>query len=131
MSARRAACHCGQLRLSRSGEPVRISICHCLLCQRRTGSAFGVQARFRREDVAVEGLATAFTRAGDGGGLCTFHFCPACGSSVYWEPQGMTEFLVVAVGAFADPAFALPSDSIYEEQKHPWIGLPDNIIHED
>ena len=131
MSVRRAACHCGQLRLSCSGEASRVSICHCLDCQRRTGSAFGVQARFRREDVSVEGRATAFTRAGDSGGRCTFHFCPACGSTLYWEPHGMPEFRVVAVGAFAHPAFALPSVSIYEERKHPWVALPDTITHED
>jgi hypothetical protein len=110
---------------------MRVSICHCLDCQRRTGSAFGVQARFRREDVSVEGRARAFTRAGDSGGRATFRFCPTCGSSVYWEPQGMPEFVVVAVGGFADPGFALPSVSVYEERKHPWVALPDNIIHED
>jgi hypothetical protein len=131
MSARRAACCCGQLRLSCSGDPVRVSVCHCLECQRRTGSAFGVQARFRREDVSVEGRSTAFTRSGDSGGRCTFQFCPACGSTVYWEPQGMPEFVVVAVGAFADPSFTLPSVSIYEDRKHPWIALPDTITHED
>lgn len=131
MSARRAACHCGQLKLSCSGEPVRVSMCHCLDCQRRTGSAFGVQARFRREDVVVEGRAAQFTRAGDSGGRATFHFCPTCGSSLYWEPEGMPEFRVVAVGAFADPSFALPSVSFYEERKHPWVALPDDIQHVD
>ena len=131
MSARRAACHCGQLQLSCRGEPVRVSMCHCLDCQRRTGSAFGVQARFRREDVSVEGRAAAFSRAGDSGGRLTFHFCPACGSTLYWEPQGMAGFLVVAVGAFADPSFALPSVSFYEGRKHPWVALPDSVMHED
>ena len=48
VSTRHAACSCGQLRLTVEGEPVRVSICHCLACQRRTGSVFGVQARFRR-----------------------------------------------------------------------------------
>jgi hypothetical protein len=108
-----------------------VSICHCLDCQRRTGSAFGVQARFRREAVSVEGQSTEFTRAGDSGGRSTFHFCPACGSSVSWEPRGMPDFVVVAVGAFADPGFVLPSVSVYEERKHPWVVLPDPIIHED
>jgi hypothetical protein len=100
-------------------------------CQRRTGSAFAVQARFRRQDVSVAGNATPFTRTGDSGSRTTFHFCPACGSTLYWEPQSMPEFVVVAVGAFADPGFALPSVSFYEDRKHPWVALPDDIIHED
>ena len=44
MATRVAACHCGQLHLAVEGEPFAVSICHCLACQRRTGSAFGMQA---------------------------------------------------------------------------------------
>lgn len=36
MTTRQASCSCGQLRLTCAGEPVRISVCHCLECQRRT-----------------------------------------------------------------------------------------------
>ena len=46
MTTRRASCTCGQLHLETTGEPVRVSVCHCLDCQRRTGSAFAAQARF-------------------------------------------------------------------------------------
>ena len=48
---RRAACSCGQLHLTIESEPSRISMCHCLECQRRTGAAISNQARFRREQV--------------------------------------------------------------------------------
>src|SRR4051812_47766412 len=55
MPTREAACHCGQLRLEVSGEPFAVSICNCLACQRRTGSAFGMQAGFRTDQVQVVG----------------------------------------------------------------------------
>ena len=48
---REAACSCGQLRVAVEGEPVRISMCHCLACQRQTGSAFSMQARYPNERV--------------------------------------------------------------------------------
>ena len=48
MATRHAACHCGQLRLDVEGDPLWVSLCHCLACQRRTGSAFGMQAGFAR-----------------------------------------------------------------------------------
>jgi hypothetical protein len=38
MMTRRAACSCGQLRLEIEGEPSRVSMCHCMECQRRTGA---------------------------------------------------------------------------------------------
>src|ERR1700733_5603214 len=108
MTDRVASCSCGQLLISCEGEPVRISICHCLECQKRTGSVFATQARFPRAAVTIEGSASHWTRAGDSGALCTFRFCPGCGSTVYWEPASMPDFVSVAAGAFADPNFPPP-----------------------
>ena len=120
MTQRTATCSCGQLRLTCEGEPVRISICHCLECQKRTGSVFAVQARFPRDAVMIEGRWSQWARQGDSGGSATFHFCPVCGSTVYWEMTGVPNFIAVAVGAFADPAFPPPRVSVYEERQHPW-----------
>jgi hypothetical protein len=121
MPQRRASCSCGQLHLVCTGEPVRVSMCHCLACQQRTGSAFGVQARFRREAItAIEGRSTSFVRVADSGNSTTFHFCPVCGTTVYWELGALPDFLAVAVGAFADPSFPAPRFSVYEKRSHPW-----------
>lgn len=84
MTPRNAACSCGKLRVETRGEPTRISMCHCLECQRRTGSAFGMQARFPDDAVTIEGTSRAFTRTADSGNRITFHFCPECGSTVYY-----------------------------------------------
>jgi hypothetical protein len=120
MTGRTASCSCGQLRLTCEGEPVRVSICHCLECQKRTGSVFGAQARFPRDRVTAEGRTTQWARRGDSGGSATFHFCPACGSTVWWEAAALPDFVSVAVGAFADPNFPPPHVSVYEERRHPW-----------
>lgn len=120
MTSRTASCSCGQLRLTCEGEPVRISICHCLECQKRTGAVFATQARFPRERVTIEGRATQWTRLGDSGQGATFNFCPVCASTVCWEPTEPSDFVYVAVGAFADPSFPPPRVSVYEERRHPW-----------
>ncbi len=67
MTIRRAACSCGQLHLTIEGEPSRISMCHCLECQRRTGAAISNQARFRREQVTFAGKSTAWMRTAESG----------------------------------------------------------------
>ena len=59
---REAACSCGQLRATVEGDPVRISMCHCLACQRRTGSAFSMQARYPREQVQTSGRSSTYVR---------------------------------------------------------------------
>lgn len=124
-----AACSCGQLTATTTEGPIRVSICHCLACQRRTGSVFGAQARFRRECVEVRGHSKQYVRVGDEGTSCTFHFCPECGATVYYLPQALEAFIAIPVGAFADPSFPAPKVSVYEERMHAWVGLPEGIEH--
>ena len=120
MTTRTDSCSCGQLRVTCKGEPVRISMCHCLECQKRTGNVFGTQARFPRENVTIEGRATQWTRSGDSGQPVTFHFCPVCGSTVSWEIEAHPGIVAIAVGTFADPTFPPPRISVYDNRSHPW-----------
>jgi hypothetical protein len=130
MSERTAACSCGQLTANTRTDPIRVSVCHCLACQRRTGSVFGAQARFHRDDVQTQGRSTAYVRTGDSGGRATFHFCPDCGATVYYTVEGMQDMMGIPVGAFADPTFPPPVRSVYEERIHAWVKLPDGVEHE-
>ena len=124
MTTRTAACSCGSLTAQCEGEPVRISMCHCEACQRRTGSAFGVQARFPREHVTIAGKASRFARIAESGNTITYGFCPACGSTLFWEGTGFPDLIAVAVGNFADPDFPSPRISVYEGKRHPWAMEP-------
>lgn len=128
MSKRRASCVCGQLSVLCEGEPVRVSICHCLPCQQRTGSVFATQARFPRSQTHAEGRATHYVRIADSGNRARFSFCPVCGSTVFWEPEALPDFVAVAVGAFADPTFPAPQVAVYEDRCHPWAAMPDLAI---
>jgi len=129
-NVRSASCSCGQLTVTTSGEPVRISVCHCLACQRRTGSAFGVQARFPRDAVTVTGRGTRYVRTADSGKTVTSTFCPDCGATVYYELELVPGFIGIPVGGFADPGFTPPQVSIYEEHRHPWVVLSADIAPE-
>ena len=131
MTGRHASCTCGRLTVTARGEPLRISICHCLACQRRSGSVFSAQARFPAAAVTIEGRSTEFALAGDEGGVARFHFCPDCGATAYYLLDAIPDVVVVPVGAFADPGFPRPRVSVYETRMHPWIGLPDDMEHMD
>jgi hypothetical protein len=128
MSERIASCTCGSLRLVCSGKPVRISMCHCLDCQRRTGSAFSIAAFFARDAVRLaQGIPREFTRDSATGKKVTFHFCADCGSTVFWHPERMPHLAGVAVGAFADPSFPRPEQSVWTRDKHDWLELPEGM----
>jgi len=121
MKSRTASCACGQLRIVCRGEPQIVALCHCLECQRRTGSTYGIAAFFPRTDTSAEGRATSYRRSSDSGHHVTFRFCPDCGSTVYWEPERKPEAVAVAVGAFADPSFPAPTHSVWKERRHAWV----------
>ncbi len=127
MTERIATCSCGNVRVSCSGEPTRISMCHCLACQRRTGAPFAVQSRFLSKQLKFTGTTTAYTRTVEGGNRVTFQFCPTCGSTVYWELSSLPDHIAIAVGMFADPDFPPPRVSVWERRRHPWtVHISDN-----
>lgn len=129
MISRLASCSCGKLSVQVQGDPFRVSVCHCLACQRRTGSVFGAQARFDRSNVAIAGEGKEFVRVGDEGTSATFTFCPECGATVYYVTAGHEDKIAIPVGAFADPSFPAPSFSVYEERMHSWVTMPRDIEH--
>lgn len=128
---REARCQCGQLHLQTRGEPSRVSVCHCLDCQRRSGSVFATQARFPETQVTLHGEAKTWSRRGDEGGGATFGLCPQCGSTVYYRNLDMPDAIAIPVGAFADPAFPPPSYSVYEERQHAWVRITGDMAHYD
>lgn len=132
MTSRAASCRCGQLRATVTGEPVRVSVCHCLNCKKRSGSAFAAQARWPREQVKIEGASKTFVKAGDSGNRATFHFCPECGSDVYYEIDGKFDDLIaIPLGAFDDPFFLRPDFSVWEPRKHDWVEIVGDGIEHD
>ena len=121
MQIRTASCACGQLTAACRGEPLKVSLCHCLDCQRRTGSSYGIAAFYRPGEVEPQGRAGRFVRVADSGHAIAYRFCPDCGSTVYWEPERWPDRVAVAVGCFADPGFPPPTQEVWEERRHPWV----------
>jgi hypothetical protein len=108
------------------GEPLSVSMCHCLECQRRTGSTFSVQAWYPRDQVRpAEGVVKRYARVAESGRTVNFGFCPECGGTVFWEAEMRPELIAVAVGTFADPSFEKPSLSVRERTQHPWTKATD------
>ena len=129
MTERLASCSCGQLTLAVRGEPMRVSMCHCLACQRRSGSTYAVQARFASADVTIAGESTVYVRVSDEGNAAHFHFCPRCGATVFYRFADDPSVTAVPVGAFADPAFPARVISWYGERRHAWVSTPPDAEH--
>jgi hypothetical protein len=134
VTAHTASCRCGQLKARVTGEPVRVSVCHCLNCKKRSGSAFAVQARWPKQYVQIEGTSKTFVMVADSGNRGIFHFCPECGSDVYYEIDGkfddkFNDLVAIPLGVFDDPFFLTPKFSVWEERKCDWVELVGELEH--
>ena len=131
IKTRKASCSCGKLSVTYKGpDPERITLCHCNSCQLRTGTMFAVQGRFPRGKVKIEGKSTKWKFPSDSGkrvkypscdsGGATYHFCPVCGTTVYWDITAAPDFIGIAIGTLTDPTFPPPKISGFESYGHPW-----------
>ena len=128
MTAHPASCRCGQLTAIATGTPVRISVCHCLDCQKRSGSAFAAQVRFPAAQVTLTGQAKTYTATGENG-AAHFHFCPDCGSTVTYTNDSLPGVIAIALGAFDDPYFVTPTVSVWEQRQHEWLEIAGDLEH--
>ena len=102
---------------------MRVSVCHCYECQKRSGSAFATQARWPEGDVTISGTFKVWERIADSGHKATYRFCPDCGSTLAYVIEGWPGVVAIPVGAFADLDFPAPRFSVYEHRKHDWIEI--------
>lgn len=125
----KAECQCGQLTVELPGYTAAVVACHCVACQRRSGSPFGVLAYYLADQLAIVGKAMRFERPTDEGNRFESFFCPNCGSTVYARAGKHPTMIGVAIGAIADPNFPAPVRSVWEQSMHKWVTLPNDIQH--
>ena len=99
---------CGSVRFRATAEPLRITICHCTWCQRRTGTAFGTEVVFNEGDVAFEvgeggEIARYRHRSDQSGRWLDVEFCPTCGTNLGFTLEMAPGLRTLPAGAFDDP----------------------------
>jgi len=110
------------------GAEAFVVACHCIDCQKRSGSPFGVIAYFSASAVSIHGEAREHTRPTDEGNTFTSGFCPTCGSTLFGLASKHPDLVGVTVGTISDPTFPPPNRSIYEQSRHHWVALPEATV---
>jgi hypothetical protein len=121
-----ATCACGQASIKVNALPTMHGVCHCTNCKRRTGSAFGISAYFEKDAVVEQkGQTTvySFHHAAQNHDQ-ERHFCPACGTTLFWFVSSVPESIGIAGGCFADEAMPNPTYSVTDSKREEWVRLP-------
>jgi hypothetical protein len=127
MSAREGGCACGAVRYRLASEPMFVHCCHCLSCQRQTGSAFVINLLIEADRVkllAGEPQPVGVPR--DDGSTQQIFRCPTCQVAVFSE-YGRPEVCFVRGGTLDDPASVAPDVHIFTRSKLPWVELPGSV----
>ena len=125
MSAgREGGCACGTVRYRLASEPLFVHCCHCLKCQRQTGSAFVINLLFEAERVSLLAAEPRpFDAPRDDGSAQRIFRCPTCQVAVFSE-YGWPEVWFVRAGTLDQPSAVTPDVHIYTRSKVPWVALP-------
>jgi hypothetical protein len=103
-----------------------VHCCHCLNCQRQTGSAFVINMLIEADRVEVTGEPQAVEVPRDDGSAQRIYRCPACEIAVFSE-YGRPEVKFVRAGTLDDPSAVAPDVHIYTRSKLPWVTLPGGV----
>jgi hypothetical protein len=137
MSAQVAAdheggCLCGAVRYRARNLPQRCGACHCTYCQKRTGSAFGIGAYFKAEEVEMRGELRAYEhRSDETGRWLRQEFCPRCGTVVTWTLEAMPGLRAIAAGSFDDPKWLKIERHSWLRSAHRWFTPPEGVAQHE
>jgi hypothetical protein len=123
-------CGCGAVSYRMTGRPMFVNCCHCLDCQRQTGSAFVINALIEADRVQVSGETAATRMPTDSGQPHDIHRCAACGTALWSEYGGRSEIRFMRVGTLNDPTAIAPDAHIFTRTKQPWVSLPADRAYE-
>lgn len=121
-----ASCLCGAFKIRTKGDPVRVNMCNCNACQRRSGSAFQLGAIFKDSQIIeMSGETRTYSRPAKQGRTIDLRLCPICGVSVCWNSVLIPEMIGIHGGCFAGQDFPAPTHILYADNHLPWVELPD------
>ena len=122
-------CACGAVRYRLASEPMFVHCCHCLNCQRQTGSAFVINLLIEsdRVELLVRRAAAGRRAARRHGDPQRIYRCADCQVAVYERVQDWPEILFVRGGTLDEPSSVEPDIHIFTRSKLPWVTLPEGV----
>ncbi|WP_197041878.1 GFA family protein [Sandarakinorhabdus oryzae] len=112
-------CHCGAVRYEVEGPPQHVALCHCQDCRKSAGAPLVAWAAFAEANFRLtRGEPVAFNSSGQ----AWRHFCPRCGSGLYYRNADYLPGIVDVQAATLDDPDAFPaSGHIQVAERISWM----------
>ena len=119
-------CLCEKIQVEFDTPPLDANYCHCSLCRRMTGSAFGAYGKFPEADLAVRSGEDSL-RSFAVTGKMTMHFCGGCGTMLYTTHEDYPGFVYVSLGILDGGDELQPTCHEWVGSKAPWYEILDDL----
>lgn len=121
-------CACGSVRYEVLGPHQIVAQCCCEKCQRFTGTGHSTGAMFSLQGFTITGKLTKYIYQSDNQTEVTKSFCPQCGSQLFGENSGASEYITISLGTMDNSSEFMPEVAIYAEHLNGWDNLQPGIL---
>ena len=125
----KGGCQCGAVRFEISAEPLTAYVCHCITCQKQSGSAFGMAIVVPTDAIAVlEGGTSTFIKIADSGRESDCVFCPKCGNRLFHHIKADAAMSMVKTGLLDDASDIIPVAHLWTSRALNWVTIPNDVL---
>lgn len=124
-------CLCGAVTYEIQATPKIVAHCHCVDCQRLSGSGHSTGAMFSEDSFKLKGKTAEYQLKSNNHTVVTRVFCPTCGSPILGKNTGMPGFVTVTLGTLEDSSELMPEVSIFSRNCKKWDIMDTSLISFD
>jgi hypothetical protein len=117
------SCACGAVTVRSQEKAKSLCVCHCIDCQKFSGSTYAANVFFSKDAVEVTGEVRSYTSKADSGNDLVRSFCPVCSVVVTLAPMVVPHVLVIPLGVLADRDQYSPKMELFTDRKLPWVQM--------
>ena len=128
MSKLKGGCMCGSVTYDSAAEPGLTAVCHCIDCQKQSGSALSIVVAVPEDQIEFNGELKQFVSTGqETGKAVNRFFCPNCGSPLYSAPEVMSGMLFLKAGTLDDTSWLKPELNMWCETAQNWVTMDPDL----
>lgn len=117
-------CHCGSVRYTMPEQVAHHALCHCTDCRKASGAPAVAWAMVQADQVTITGETTVYASSEH----ARRHFCPKCGTSLFYTNEVVFPGLIDVQSATLDDPDAIPlGGQIQTAERIGWMARLDDL----
>ncbi|PLB40332.1 GFA family protein [Aspergillus candidus] len=136
-ASKTGSCLCGAVKYTITGVPEHFYLCHCISCQKATGSVFGANCWYKKSVRQItqgnHSITTYQDKSPESGNPLQRSFCTTCGSNLFISNDTMDKLGAVSVtsGTIDDQSGLRPTLEVWGRGRREWLNPVEGVDGKD